>query len=70
MFVIIGTNVPALGKVENLVTFYFQLKIKILAKREHELATKFAIVRNGCYKPFLFVIPVEKYFLIISCVSD
>ena len=27
---------------------YFLLKIKILAKRERELTTKFAIARNGC----------------------
>ena len=29
-------------------TDYFPLKIKILAKRERELTTKFAIARNGC----------------------
>ena len=30
-------------------TNYFPLKIKILAKCERELTTKFAIARNGCY---------------------
>ncbi len=45
-------------------------KIKFLAKRTREFTIKFAILQNRCYKPFLFVIPVGKYFLIISCVSD
>jgi hypothetical protein len=44
----ITANVPALGEVANFGTVYFQLKIKILAKRERELNTKFAIARNGC----------------------
>ena len=36
------------SSVANFGTFYFPLKIKILAKRERELTTKFAIARNGC----------------------
>jgi hypothetical protein len=40
--------VPPLGEVAKLVTVYFLLKIKIIAKRERELAAKFVIARNGC----------------------
>lgn len=36
------------SSVANFGTNYFLLKIKILAKRERELTTKFAIARNGC----------------------
>lgn len=39
----------SLSSVENFGTNYFPLKIKILAKRERELITKFALARNGCY---------------------
>ncbi len=42
-------KVSALGEVANFGTFYFLLKIKILAKREREPTTIFAIVRNRCY---------------------
>jgi hypothetical protein len=45
----VATSVPALGEVAKFGTDYFLLKIKILAKRERELTTKFAIARNGCY---------------------
>jgi hypothetical protein len=38
------------SSVANFGTFYFLLKIKILAKRERELTTKFAIARNGCWQ--------------------
>ena len=38
------------SSVANFGTFYFLLKIKILAKRKRELTTKFAIARNGCYR--------------------
>ncbi len=36
------------SSVANFGTDYFLLKIKILAKRERALTTKFAIARNGC----------------------
>jgi hypothetical protein len=36
------------SSVANFGTLYFPLKIKILAKRKHEIAIKFAIARNGC----------------------
>jgi len=56
-----SANVPPLHEVANFVTFYFPLKIKILAKREREVTTKFAIARNGCWQlPFLFL---RFYFL-------
>ena len=42
-------NVPRLQEVANFGTNYFLLKIKILAKRERELTTKFAISCNRCY---------------------
>ena len=52
----LSANVPALGEVANFGTDYFLLKIKILAKRERELTTKFAIARNGCcVQDFYFV---------------
>ena len=35
-------------------TNYFLLKIKILAKREREFTTKFAIARNGCCSTYFF----------------
>ena len=41
-------NVPRLQEVANFGTNYFLLKIKILAKRERELTTKFAISCNRC----------------------
>jgi len=44
---VIKYNVPPLPAVANCGTNYFLLKIKILAKRERELTTKFAIARNG-----------------------
>jgi len=37
-----------LAEVANFVTTYFLLKIKIPAKCERELKTKFVIARNGC----------------------
>jgi hypothetical protein len=40
-------DVPRLGEVANFGTYYFLAKIKFLTKRERELATKFAIARNG-----------------------
>ena len=43
-------NFPAFchfSSVANFVTAYFLLKIKILAKRERELTTRFAISPNG-----------------------
>jgi hypothetical protein len=43
-------NVSPLHEVANFGTNYFLLKIKILAKRERELTTKFAIARNGCWQ--------------------
>jgi hypothetical protein len=43
-------NVPPLLVVAKFGTFYFPLKIKILAKGERELTTKFAIARNGCWQ--------------------
>ena len=36
------------SSVAKFGAFYFLLKIKILAKRERELTTKFAIASNGC----------------------
>jgi hypothetical protein len=35
--------------VANFVNVYFPLKIIILAKREREVTTKFAIACNRCY---------------------
>ena len=40
-------DVPPLGEVAKFGTNYFLLKIKILAKRERELTTKFAIARTA-----------------------
>ena len=37
------------SSVAKFGTFYFLLKIKILAKRKREFTTKFAIARNRCY---------------------
>ena len=48
--VISQPDVPALVEVENFGSDYFLLKIKILAKRERESTTKFAIARNGCWQ--------------------
>ena len=45
---IVEAIVSQLWEVANLVTDYFLLKIKILAKREFEFTTKFANARNGC----------------------
>jgi hypothetical protein len=42
------TSFRRFSSVAKFGTFYFLLKIKILAKRERELTTKFAIARNGC----------------------
>jgi hypothetical protein len=39
--------------VANFVNVYFPLKIIILAKREREVTTKFAIACNRCYSQFL-----------------
>ena len=50
----ITDNVPALGKVANFGTDYFLLKIKFLAKCKREFTTKFAILPNACYEPYLF----------------
>jgi len=47
-YVTLTANVPRLQEVANFGTNYFLLKIKILAKREHELTTKFAISCNRC----------------------
>ncbi len=48
------------SSVANFGTNYFPLKIKILAKRERELTTKFAIARNGCYrKPLLLALTLS-----------
>jgi hypothetical protein len=48
VFCKLTANVPPLHAVAKFGTNYFLLKIKILAKRERELATKFAIAKNGC----------------------
>ena len=56
-------NVPRLQEVANFGTNYFLLKIKILAKCERELTTKFAISCNRCYMPFfLFSISILLIF--------
>jgi hypothetical protein len=52
----VSVNVPPLGEVAKFGTFYFLLKIKILAKRKREFTTKFAILPNGCYQQYLFCI--------------
>ena len=55
------------SSVAKFGTYYFPLKIKILAKRERELTTKFAIARNGCWQlPFLFI---SNYFWFSFCFS-
>jgi len=48
-------NVLPLGEVASDGTAYLLLKIKILAKREREFTTKFAIARNGCWPTYLFL---------------
>ena len=49
-------NVLPLGKVASDGAAYLLLKIKILARRELEFTTKFAIVRNGsCWPTYLFL---------------
>jgi len=49
----IATNVPALGEVANFGTDYFLSKIKFLARNKRVFTTKFAILPNACYMPFL-----------------
>jgi len=44
-------NVPALQEV-GTSELIISVKIKILAKRERELITEFAIARNGCWQKF------------------
>ena len=44
----ITSNVLALRRSCEVRNCELSAKIKILAKREHELTTKFAIARNGC----------------------
>jgi hypothetical protein len=46
-------NVPALGEVANFGTDYFLSKIKFLARNKRVFTTKFAILPNACYMPFL-----------------
>ena len=52
--------------VANFVNVYFPLKIIILAKREREVTTKFAIACNRCYRAFFlsFVIVIPIAFVI------
>ena len=50
-----GLTFRRFSSVAKFGTLYFLLKIKILAKRERELTTKFAIARNGCYRLLKFM---------------
>ncbi len=56
-------NVPPLLVSCEVRNFYFLLKIKLLAKRERELTTKFAIARNGCYAFALYFSVCFVYFV-------
>ena len=73
ILVTLHTTFRRFSSVANFGTNYFLLKIKILAKRERELTTKFAIARNGCWQiGFIFSAPKFTYsfYLIFTFGSD